>query len=112
RGPGRRFWLSGRAPGRGGQAWGGAPTPPGGGRRIPGPASAVTRARVRIWLAPSAEPQKRRLALLHRVEAAVDPAMAGAEIRAPASIRARVGRGERQSGKCDENERGRAHGAS
>src|SRR6266481_6096133 len=64
-------------------------------RRGPGPASAVTRAGERIWLAKSTEPRERCLALLHRVEAAIDAAMAGAEIRAPASVRARRGRGER-----------------
>ena len=59
---------------------------PVGRRQVPAPAFAVTRAGVRIWLAKSIDARHAREALLLRGVAAVDPAMAGAVIRAPAAI--------------------------
>src|SRR5262249_38170005 len=73
----------------------GAGPPTSRGRRgNPGAPPPVTPARGRHLVPPTTAPPKRRRGFLHRVEAAVDPAMAGAEVRAPASIRTRVGRGE------------------
>jgi hypothetical protein len=55
-------------------------------RQVPGPASPVTRPGVRIERAETIDPRHGREALLDRGVAAVDPAMAGAVIRAPTAV--------------------------
>src|SRR5499426_4815900 len=70
-------------------------------RQVPASASPIARAGVRIGRAESINARHAREALLLRGVAAVDPAMAGAVIRAPAAISAGASCGQGQGGECD-----------